>query len=170
MVCMWGHIFTFKRKTHVYTCAHTRTRPAFHSSLCRPLCFQRLLPLNWPGKRNPHSLPNQATTPPSDSERPRALPTYTCLSAGLSAWEGASPTFLCPSALLTGASKQGTPPSTRFMPISTSDGHRRVGESLEPLSGEGRRISTLGGAWAAQTLTVSVDGLGQTWVPSCSTV
>ena len=44
------------------------------------------------------------------------MPTYTCLSTGLTAWEGASPTFPCPSALLTGASRQGTPPPPHSCP------------------------------------------------------
>lgn len=94
------------------------------------------------------------------------MPTYTCLSAGLTAWEGATPTFPCPSAPLTGASRQGAPPSTPFMPISTSDGHRRVGESLEPLSREGRRISTLGGAWAAGLSQAQLTGGGRHGFPA----
>lgn len=114
-----------------------------------PFCLRRSQPLNRPGKRNPRPLPNQATTPPSDSQRPGALPTHTCLSAGLTAWEGASPTFPCPSARLTGASRQETPPAPQFMAISTSDGHGRVGASPGPVGGQGGHVPALGGPRAA---------------------
>lgn len=132
--------------------AHTRASPASHSVYVDgPFCLRRSQPLNRPGKRNPRPLPNQATTPPSDSQRPGALPTHTCLSAGLTAWEGASPTFPCPSARLTGASRQETPPAPQFMAISTSDGHRRVGASPGPVGGQGGHVPP----WVGPALRLS---------------
>lgn len=95
--------------------AHT-LQPCLSLCLRGPFCLRRLQPLNRPGKRNPHSLPNQATTPPSAEQRPGALPTHTCLSAGLTAWEGASSTSPCPSARLTGASRQEMPPPPNSWP------------------------------------------------------
>lgn len=154
-----------ERKGH----AHTRTHasPASHSVYVDgPFCLRRSQPLNRPGKRNPRPLPNQATTPPSDSQRPGALPTHTCLSARLTAWEGASPTFPCPSARLTGASRQETPPAPQFMAISTSDGHGRVGASPGPVGGQGGHVPALGGPRAAALPQARLTGGGRRGPPA----
>lgn len=102
-VCVGATLSPFKNKVHAQR--RTHTSPAFHAGLLR-----LLQTLSLPGKRNPIPVPPSSNNPPSDSERPGALPAYTCLSAGLTAKEGASSTFPCPSAVLTGAGSQGTRP------------------------------------------------------------
>lgn len=124
------HIQNIKVCTHTRACTHTH-QPS-HSTSCRLFCLQHLQPLSLPGKRNPiHSPIKQLPHQTCRGQGPCPL-TLVC-QLGWQDRRRASPTFPCPSALLTGASRQGTPPSIPFMPISTSDGHRRVGASPEPL-------------------------------------
>lgn len=97
-----GHVFTLEKGSHTtrrlsHTHTHTPALPFTPVDVDPSACQASGTP----------SVANQAPTPEPDGKRPGACPlTRVCQPVDSA---GGSPTFPCPSALLTGAGRHGTP-------------------------------------------------------------
>ena len=123
------------RKSFTHTSTHTHTSPAFHSSQRRPFSL--------PGKRNPIHSPIKHRRPHLTRRGQGPCP-LTLVCQLTDSTGGGAPTFPCPSALLTGAGRQGTPPPPHSCPSAhlMDVGRWGVPRGSQPW---GRRISALGG-------------------------
>lgn len=148
------------RKSFTHTSTHTHTSPAFHSSQRRPFSL--------PGKRNPIHSPIKHRRPHLTRRGQGPCP-LTLVCQLTDSTGGGGPTFPCPSALLTGAGRQGTPPPPHSCPSAHLMDVGGWGVSPEPLNrGAGASLPWVGAGWSC--LPVLVDGRGVARLPSCSGV